>query len=90
MIEAGVVSPEDDNEDKLLIAVVDHKMTFYRSGWANYKTAVRGSLILLPQENRVLELSRDLDSMREMFFDEPPKPETVFESLRNWEKHFNR
>ena len=90
MVEARVVSPEDDNEDKLLIAVVDHKMTFYRSGWANYKTAVRGSLILLPQENRVLELSRDLDSMREMFFDESPKPETVFESLRNWEKHFNR
>ena len=89
MIESGLISPEDDNEDKLLKAVVDHKMTFYRSGWANYQTAVRGRLKLLPQENRIPALSRDLVSMREMFFDEPPKPETILEILRKWEKRFN-
>ena len=59
------------NDEKLLKAVVEHKQTFYRSAWANYPTAVRGTLRLLPPEERVADLSLTagypLSTVREHF-----------------------
>jgi hypothetical protein len=78
------------NDEKLLKAVVEHKQTFYRSAWANYPTAVRGTLRLLPPEERVADLSKDLESMREMFFDKPPELKQVLQILDGWLSTFNR
>jgi hypothetical protein len=84
------VADEAANDEKLLKAVVEHKQTFYRSAWANYPTAIRGTLRLLPPEERVADLSKDLDSMREMFFDQPPELKQVLQTLEDWLSTFNR
>ena len=55
----------------LLEAVVKHKRLFFRSGWANYDTAVLGSFRLVPPEERRASLETDYRVMREtMIFGE--------------------
>ncbi len=56
----------------LLESVVRHKSLFFRSGWANYQSAVPGSVRLSPKKARVDDLNRDYQAMTEMFFGEPP------------------
>ncbi len=89
MIKAGVgaAAAQDTN---LLAAVVQHKMTFYRSAWASYETAERGTLQLIPCERRLAELAIDLVSMREMFFRQAPLIGDVVETLREWQNAFNQ
>jgi hypothetical protein len=77
-------------DESLLAAVVQHKMTFYRSAWASYETAIRGTFRLIPDERRLSELAMDLISMQEMFFYEPPKIEDVVATLRDWQDTFNQ
>jgi hypothetical protein len=89
MIQAGVGDAAAADTD-LLAAVVQHKMTFYRSAWASYETAVRGTLQLIPDEPRLAELSVDLDSMAEMFFRKAPKIDDVVATLRDWQDAFNQ
>jgi hypothetical protein len=36
------------------------------------------------------DLKKDLASMREMFFDEPPTFESVIDTLSAWETQFNQ
>ena len=84
------VADQAANNEKLLKAVVDHKQTFYRSAWANYPTARRGTLRLLPPDERIAELAKDLGSMREMFFDQPPDLNRVLQTLDDWVSAFNR
>src|SRR5438105_15268800 len=88
MITRGVADAAAEDEE-LLKAVVEHKQTFFRSGWANYGTAKRGTLRLLPPEDRLRDLDHDLGSMKEMFFDEPPNSEGVLKTLRDWQDRFN-
>jgi Nucleotidyl transferase AbiEii toxin, Type IV TA system len=76
-------------DEELLKAVVAHKQTFFRSAWANYATATKGTLRLLPPEERLPDLRKDLASMREMFFDAPPELNQVLRILRGWESAFN-
>lgn len=55
----------------LLEAVVTHKRLFFSSAWANDGTAVRGSLRLVPPEERRSVLETDYRAMREtMIFGE--------------------
>lgn len=84
------VGDEAANDEQLLKAVVDHKQTFYRSAWANYSTAKKGTLRLLPSEERVADLSKDLESMREMFFGQPPDLHQVLPILGDWQSTYNR
>ena len=83
------VGEEAANDEQLLKAVVEHKQTFYRSAWANYSSATRGTLLLLPPKERVGDLSKDLASMREMFFDGPPEVKQVLQTLDDWLSTFN-
>jgi hypothetical protein len=76
--------------DALLAAVVKHKQVFYRSAWSKYDTARRGTLRLLPPEGRISDLRKDLASMREMFFGEPPEIDSMLKILREWESNYNR
>jgi hypothetical protein len=89
MIHAGVGNQAADRED-LLEAVVRHKIAFYRQAWARYEDAKRGTLRLLPSERNMADLKKDLASMREMFFDEPPTFESVIDTLSAWETQFNQ
>ncbi len=88
MINAGT-GDEAAARENLLEAVVRHKCAFYRSGWANYRSARRGTLRLLPAEKNMADLRADLVSMRDMFFDEPPDFDAVTATLRGWEDAFN-
>lgn len=89
MIKAGVGDAAGKDTD-LLAAVVVHKMTFYRSAWASYETAKRGSLRLLPDDSRLPELAADLKSMEIMFFRDAPQIEEVINCLRTWQDAFNQ
>lgn len=88
MIESGIGTAAA-KEEALLAEVVAHKIAFYAAKWASYETAVRGTLRLLPPTGRYEELARDLDSMREMFFDAPPQIDDVIATLASWETDFN-
>ncbi|MBB5353827.1 hypothetical protein HNR46_004091 [Haloferula luteola] len=89
MVAAGTGVQAAERED-LLKAVVTHKIAFYRAAWARYEDAKRGTLRLLPAEKNMDDLKADLDSMREMFFDEPPAFDAVVTTLREWEDAFNQ
>lgn len=84
------VADQAASDEQLLKAVVEHKQTFYRSAWANYSAAKKGTLQLLPPKERVAELAKDLESMREMFFDRPPDLSQVIQILDDWLTRFNR
>jgi hypothetical protein len=73
----------------LLQAVVKYKMLFFSSAWANYQTAIAGTLRLVPPDYRYEELQRDYSAMREMFFDEPPPFEKIIETLGLLEERIN-
>jgi hypothetical protein len=89
MIKAGIGDEAAEHEG-LLQAVVDHKTAFYRSSWANYETATRGSLRLIPTGDHLAELKSDLGSMQEMFFGEPPQLDDILTTLGKWETNFNQ
>ena len=89
MIKAGIGDEAAEHEG-LLQAVVDHKAAFYRSAWANYETATRGSLRLIPTEDHLAELESDLGSMQEMFFGAPPQLDDILTTLAKWETNFNQ
>ncbi len=89
MIQHGV-GEEAAAKENLLEAVVLHKIAFYRSAWASYETAKRGSLRLIPAEKNMTDLKADLASMKDMFFDEPPGFEFVITTLQEWEHAFNK
>jgi len=88
MIDAGVGNQAADRED-LLEALVRHKIALYRQACACYEDAKRGMLRLLPAERNMACLKKDLASMREMFFNEPPSFESVIETLIRIENIFN-
>ncbi|MCH6256546.1 nucleotidyl transferase AbiEii/AbiGii toxin family protein [Puniceicoccaceae bacterium K14] len=88
MIRGGTGDLTKD-DDALLATVVEHKKAFYRSSWASYDTAVRGSLRLLPPERYLPALKADLDSMKEMFFGDPPILEDILDTIRKWQDAFN-
>jgi hypothetical protein len=73
----------------LLLAVAEHKNTFFPSTWAKYEEAKPGSLRLVPPDARLPELEADYRKMREMFFREPPPFEQIIAALREIEAQIN-
>jgi predicted nucleotidyltransferase component of viral defense system len=73
----------------LLESVVRHKSLFFHSGWANYQTAVPGSIRLLPTRSRIDELKRDYKAMAEMFFAEPPPLDAILRVIGELEERIN-
>lgn len=55
--------------------------------WARFQDAKRGKL---PAEPNMGVLKADLESMRDIFFDDPPRFKVVVETLKGWEEFFNR
>jgi hypothetical protein len=74
---------------ELLNRVAQHKSLFFKSSWAKYGEAAKGTLKLLPPEHRIAVLQSDYANMREMFFGEPPKFESILTLLKKWEQEFN-
>jgi len=73
----------------LLAKVADHKDTFFHRGWARYKTAVPGSLHLVPGRELTAALRRDYSAMAPMFFGEVPDFDEMVQVLGELEERIN-
>jgi hypothetical protein len=73
----------------LLERVRIHKARFFASSWANYDTAVPGTLRFVPPKARLAELRRDYAAMEPMFLSPPPHFDEVLTTLREAEKAIN-
>ena len=51
----------------LLEKVSGHKNIFFKAAWANYLTAKKGSLKLIPQDKVIKAMAADYKAMSEMF-----------------------
>jgi hypothetical protein len=65
----------------LLARVRIHKARFFASSWANYDTAVPGTLRFTPPDARLAELRRDYAAMEPMFLSPPPHFDEVIAAL---------
>ena len=74
----------------LLARVRLHKSRYFGSSWANYATAVPGTLRLLPPEARIAEMRRDYAAMEPMFLSQPMKFDEMLAVLREDELALNR
>jgi hypothetical protein len=74
----------------LLERVRLHKSRFFSSSWANYATAVPGSLRLVPPAARADALRADYEAMQQMFLGERMPFETVLAILQEAEATLNR
>lgn len=84
------IKEEALGDKELLPQVVKHKETFYPSGWARYDLARRGSLRLVPPENRIGALEQDYKKMGVMIFGEQPPFGWVLDRLDVLEKEINK
>ena len=88
LIRKGV-APEAVQRLDLLDRVTKHKSLFFRSSWARYEEAAKGTLHLYPSIQRIAALREDYGKMRQMFFGEPPEFEAMLDTLQEWERKFN-
>ncbi|HML96539.1 MAG TPA: nucleotidyl transferase AbiEii/AbiGii toxin family protein [Thermodesulfobacteriota bacterium] len=84
--EAGINAVSDE---KLLADVVSFKARFYPSGWANYESAVKGTLKLVPGGEMLKRLKVDYGQMREMIFGDYTDFDSIIERLAEFEAGFN-
>lgn len=89
LIRKGVAD-EAAKQLELLDRVAKHKLLFFRSSWAKYEEASKGTLHLSPQEHRIPAIREDYAKMKEMFFSEPPAFDEILKTILAWEKQFNR
>jgi hypothetical protein len=80
---AAVAKPE------LLARVAQHKSLFFRTSWARYGEAVKGTLHITPPEHRLKALRDDYTRMQQMFFGAPPDFDKIIALLSEWESEFN-
>lgn len=74
----------------LLMRVAEHKHLFFKSSWAKYGEATRGTLRIAPPPERVKALRADYAKMQQMFFGEPPSFDDIVRRLTRWEADFNQ
>ena len=76
-------------EITLLERVANHKSIYFASKWANYGTARKGTLKLVPPPHILKELERDYVLMEAMFFREIPDWDLILKTIEYFEKEFN-
>lgn len=76
-------------DPSLLESVACHKKIYFRSGWANYDLAKKGSLKLLPRENLLKSLENDYMHMQEMFYGKSVGWERIISRIKHFESEFN-
>ena len=74
---------------ELLDNVVLFKKKFYPRSWANYDSAVRGTLKLIPQDHTLNAMQKDYAAMQEMIFGRRPSFEKIITSLNVLETEIN-
>ena len=89
LIRKGV-SKSATTKPELLVRVAEHKSLFFRSSWAKYGEAAKGTLRLTPPAERLKALCEDYGKMQQMFFGQPPDFDSIIELLKQWESEFNQ
>jgi hypothetical protein len=74
---------------ELLARVAEHKNLFFKSSWAKYGEATKGTLRIAPPEQRLKTLHDDYAKMQQMFFGEQPEFDNIIALLKQWESDFN-
>lgn len=68
-----------------------HRAIFFRWSWMDYTTLRRGSLRLVPPDDRLPEWRQDYRTMQaEMFFGEVPTFEEILRVVKEFEESFNQ
>jgi hypothetical protein len=78
----------DDSEIRQ--RVVDWKNRFFARAWARYDLAQPGTFRLLPASERMSDLERDYNEMREMFIGDPLSFSTIMDILAEMEGRINQ
>lgn len=73
----------------LLERVAIHKSIYFASGWANFNTARKGTLVLTPPSRILNELEKDYSLMEPMFFRAIPAWNKILETIAKFEEEFN-
>jgi predicted nucleotidyltransferase component of viral defense system len=73
----------------LLSRVVEHKMLYFRCGWANYETAIPGTFKLIPSSIILTELEKDYKLMEPMLFGNIPIFADIIKKLTELEQRIN-
>jgi predicted nucleotidyltransferase component of viral defense system len=73
----------------LLERVANHKKVYFASSWANYDSARKGTLKLMPPKRVMSDLKSDYRQMQPMFFGEIPDWGEVIDAIREFEMEFN-
>ena len=90
LIRKGIAA-EAVKDAALFDRIAKHREAFFRQKWLDYKTLKKGSLRIVPPEERLAEWRRDYQAMRgEMFFSEPPQFAKILETVGEFEADFNR
>jgi len=76
-------------DDDLLEQVVAFKEKFYRSPWADYKSAKRGTMKLVPPEHSITILKNDYERMQSMIFGDKPTFDNLMISMSQLESEIN-
>ncbi|NNM43778.1 MAG: nucleotidyl transferase AbiEii/AbiGii toxin family protein, partial [Chlamydiae bacterium] len=76
-------------EAALLERVAMHKSIYFASNWANYGTARKGTLKLLPLARILKDLEKDYVLMEAMFFREVPEWQSILKTIEKFEMEFN-
>jgi predicted nucleotidyltransferase component of viral defense system len=88
-IEAGVADKAISIPD-LFDRVVEHRKVFFRKGGDAQTTLARGTLRLVPADDRLAGWKKDYDAMREvMFFGDPPSFKEILAVVAEFERRFN-
>jgi hypothetical protein len=77
------------DDDALRDRVVAWKGQFFASGWARYDLAKPGTFRIVPPDERIPQLRRDYEAMREMYLSEPATFDEVLGMLAELEKRIN-
>ncbi len=77
-----------ENEE-LLEKVAAHKNIYFKAAWAQYLTAKKGSLRLVPEEKVMKAMEADYKAMRDMFAGDVPSWDTIIKLISAFEKDFN-
>jgi hypothetical protein len=78
------------NDLDLLDKVVLHKSLYFKSAWANYTTAKKGTLKTITNKEILDAMEKDYLAMSEMFFKTPPSWAEIVKALSKFEKEFNK
>ena len=81
---------DTENNIELLEKVCQHKKLYFKSAWADYDTAKRGSLKLIPKEAVLKVMEKDYKSMAEMFSESAPNWKEIVELIEEFELEFNK